>query len=107
MPSKTKSRPAATDTVDADLPEPPEFVEIHYKDETFTVPKSRDLWSMRSELALYEARATNLSFYWTQFVELGLGPEQWIKVQQLCTTRGEFVDFTKQFIDTVFSECIG
>lgn len=105
MPSKTKVKPEASD--DVNLPAPPEFVEIPFRNHVFTVPKERDLWSMRSELALYEARATNLSFYWTQFIELGLGPEQWQKLQDLCAKRGDFIEFSKSFIDTVFSECVG
>ena len=105
MPSKTKAKPATSE--DVDLPVPPEFVQIPFKEHVFTVPKDRDLWSMSSELALYETRATNLSHYWVQWVELGLGPQQWEQLQEQLDTRGDLVAFTQLFVKIVFSECVG
>lgn len=106
MPSnKPKPKPIPDDP--ADLPEPSELVEIPFNGVVFTVPKDRDQWSFESEMALYQAKATNLSLYWVQWAELGLGPEQWAKLQQVATTRGDLVEFHKSFVKIVFSECVG
>lgn len=103
----TSARDTAADSAPDDLPPPPELVEIPFKGHVFTVPKDRDIWSLDSELALYEARATNLSKYWVQWVELGLGPSQWLKLLDVMDNRGDLVAFTKVFMETVFSECVG
>lgn len=104
MPSKTKTKPAE-DTTDDDQSD--DTVEITFNGTNFTVPKDRDVWSMESELALYEARATGLSFHWLRWVELGLGPKQWAQLLDTLTNRGDLVAFTQTFVTTVFAECTG
>lgn len=80
-------------------------LQIEFNGDTFTVPKDRDEWSVDSELAMFEARATGLSYWWTKWAELALGPAQWEKLTgQTLKNRGDLVAFVKLFVKTVVEE---
>ena len=81
-------------------------VEIEFNGAVFTVPKDRDEWSVESELAMFEARATGLSYWWAKWAEFGLGEAQWDKlINHTLTKRGDLVAFVKLFVKTVVAEC--
>jgi hypothetical protein len=98
--SAVKAKPSDQDGAEVEL------VEIEFNGAVFTVPKDRDDWSVESELAMFEARATGLSYWWTKWAELGLGQAQWdTLINQTLTKRGDLVDFVKLFVKTVVAEC--
>jgi hypothetical protein len=100
------SKPEPVDVVDDDEPPAVALLEINFNGDTFTVPKSRDEWSVESELAMFEARATNLSYWWTKWTELALGPVQWQKLlDQTLKNRGDLIAFVQHFVKTVTKEC--
>lgn len=82
-----------------------EVVEIPFNDHVFTVPADRDTWSVESELALFEARATDLSYWWLKWIEAALGPKQYAKLFEVMKDRGDLVLFIQTFTAIIAKEC--
>ena len=95
---KTKEPGAGTDNT-VDLPAPIDLVEIPFQEQVFTVPKDRDEWPTKAEIALQDR-------HWAKVVELVLGQAQWEMLNVVAPKRGQFMDFLKVFADTVGRECI-
>lgn len=99
---KPKSTPAGDEQeplADAQPESPMEMVEFDFRGESFVIPKDRDDWDTEAFLAI--ARG---DIYVA--LQLILGPDQWLKLRRIGTSRRVAKEFSSTFSDVAARECV-
>lgn len=97
MPKTPKTEP---EKGSGDVPPAPiELVEIPFRGATFTIPKDRDDWDAEAFLAI--AHGQHIAS-----LQMILGPDQWLKLRQIGTSRRITKEFSAIFGEVAERECI-
>lgn len=89
---------------DNDKPAPPpapdtEMVEFEFHGVKFHIPKDRDDWDTEAFIAISHGDPY-------ASLQIMLGPEQWLKLRRIGTSRRIAKEFSKLFGEVAAAECI-